>query len=707
MDSHKHRAPPLLMVPSSSSHTHSKTTVTSANAASNFDKGPLLTPSVSNTNERYLLQGAGTPIRHASMLENQQLTPSGSLQWPSTHRSVSSAAATRDSSRHSQIADRMNATGVGMSAALCVRDRARSSASETPRSSHDGHNEYRPSTHTGVDSRPGYAPGPQLRTPRLVEDGDSLSFSQHSAAHSVSTTALCTPRDGTIALLRGSAEPPSTANETKSGATPIPPTVHDFEAEAHQLTREQLEEQVEHMRATNVVLQTSVLRLRESLATLQEGMRANYADLERRHESIVSTLLRRLEATKRRRSKLVSHLCTVEAEKASQDAKLRNTTQSINELSKHLRHEEQEIANRLQRRLERLHAQRVQLDHALEEQTSSLQQLEQLVQEVEEMDQSDSADTGTGCLGAQVADLTPPPLTAPGGNAAPAVVHERSSSRMSVASSTNAATTADVAYDPTAMIRYLEEEIVAAEGLRAEALSKAEKYVATRVRLERRLAREKQQRIEQQLRTQALRQQLQDTSTAANEAAAAQAIAMEMEVERHLNSARLGGDLISGTSSTCATPMVRAVSTMASRGNSGSPAANRLCSGPALQDLESRSQDSFMLPMSSVSSVPAAARSRPDHVGSGRSVSSCLARCTSPSDAQAGAAVMGTPSRFSSLIPSNAPGSRDETTISSEGTPRARLLVQNTSRMAAPRPVTPAEGTPLCATSMNTAQETL
>ncbi|TPP46661.1 hypothetical protein CGC21_23840 [Leishmania donovani] len=709
MDSRRHRVSPLVVPSSAHSRTFSKMTVTSANLVNVSDTNLSLTPTCTSTNERHPLHGAHTPHRRASILEKQQPTPRGSLQWPSTHRSFSSAAATRDSSRHSQVTDRMNAIGVSVSA-LSQHGRACSSASHTPMSSHDERSEHYSSAFSGAGGRRGYSLGRHSTAPPLVDFGDSPSFSRHSAVHSVCTTALCTPRDGTATSSHGPVASPSMTTEGYSASMSGPPPLYDFEAEAHQLTREQLEERVLQMRAANVVLQTSVLRLRESLATLQEGMRANYADLERRQESIANMLLRRLEATKRRRSKLVAHLCSVEAEKASQETKLRNTTQNIKELSKHLKQEEQEIANRLQRRLERLHAQRKQLDHALEEQTNSLQQLEQLVQEVEEMDQSDSAETSAGCLATQSATATPALPAAPASSATATTsgicvpVHERSSSRMSAASSTTATTTADVAYDPTAMIRYLEEEIAAAESLRTEALSKAEKYVATRERLERRLAREKQKRAEQHSRTQELRQQLQDASTAVNEKEAAQALTMEMEVDRHLSSSRFGGDLISSASSTCATPQLRTVSAVASRGNSASPGVSRPCPGPAVQDVDGRPQDPFMLPASSACGAQASSTSHPGHFRGASGVSASMSGCTSLGDAPAAAPAIEALNRLSSSTPLNAPASRDETTISSEGSQHARLLLQDTSCVAAPRPAMPAESTLPSASSMPDAQ---
>lgn len=737
MESLGRHVSPLVAPSTAHSRTLSKTTVTSANLAGVGDVNLPLTPAGLSAGkpERQVPRGVHTPHRRPSVLDQQQQpTPRGSLQWPSTHRSFSSTAATRDSSRHSQIADRVNITGVSVSAALSQHGRARSSASHTPMSSHDEHSEQRSSAMSGAGRR-GRSLGRHPNAPPLVDVGDSPSFSVHSAVHSVYTTALCTPRDGTgAASTHAPTVAPALPGEGVPTPVPSPPPLYDFEAEAHQLTREQLEDRVEQMRAANVVLRTSVLRLRESLATLQEGMRANYADLERRQESIANMLLRRLEATKRRRSKLVAHLRAVEADKASQEAKLRNTTQSINDLSKHLKREEQEIANRLQHRLARLHTQRQQLDHVLEEQTSSLQQLERLVQEVEDMDQGDAAtdlaarptsapssavhaavegplsvaapSVMAAAAGLASCDSSPVPsvmlASVPAGaNAAAASAslgssslfapaHERSSSRMSAASSTTggaAATTAEVAYDPTAMIRYLEEEIVAAEGLRTEAVSRAEKYAATRERLERRLAREREQRAEQQSRTEALKQQLQDASTAVNEKATAQEMAMEMEVDRHLNSSRLGGDLVSSASSACATPKLRAISTAPSRGNSTSPALGRPWSGhtAGAPDLESRPHDSFLLPSSSTcitAAAPSAAAG-----GGGTGVGDVAARPVSVALGEA-------PPQLSSSVPPHGPASRDETTFSSEGTPHTRLLVQNTSRMAAPRPVTSAESTP-------------
>ncbi|KAG5484942.1 hypothetical protein LSCM1_07017 [Leishmania martiniquensis] len=688
MDSHKRQVSPLIAPSSVHSRTYSKTTVTSANVVSVSDATLPLTPAGTSTTERHFLHGTHTPRRRASILERQQLTPRGSLQWPSTHRSFSSTAATRDSSRHSQVTERINVTGANFSAPLSQQVPAPSSPSHTPMSSRGEHSGHRSSAISGAGDRPGHSLSRYPTAPPLVEFGDSPSFSRYSAAHSVCTTTLGTPRDGPAAASsHGPAASPSVTMDDSNAMISSPPPLYDFEAEAHQLTREQLEERVEQMRATNVVLRTSVLRLRESLATLQEGMRANYVDLERRQENIANVLLRRLESTKRRRSKLVAHLRAVEAEKAAQEKKLRNITHSIDDLSKHLKQEEQEIANRLQHRLERLHAQREQLDHALEEQTSSLQQLEQLVQEVEEMDHSDATPASVSCPGTHIPTATPvlPASLASGFIAATssilAPVHERSSSRVSVASST----TAEVAYDPTAMIRYLEEEIVAAEGLRAEALSKAEKYVATRERLERRLEREKEQRAEQHSRTQELRQQLQNASTAVNERETAYALAIEREVERHLNSSRFGGDLISSASSTCATPQLRTLSSMASRGNSTSPGASRPWPGSAVQDLDGRQHESFMLPSSNACGG--------------------MRACSSLGDAAAAAVpALEAPASLSSFVPLNTPASRDETTVSSEGTPHTRLLAQDTSRMTAPRPVTSPDSTPRAALPMSAAE---
>nr|CAJ2468286.1 unnamed protein product [Leishmania braziliensis] len=646
MDSHRHRVSPLVVPSSAHLRTFSKTNVANANVVSASDANMSLTSSGPSASERHHLHGAHTPHHHPSILEQQQATPCGSLQWPSTHRSFSSAAATRDSSRHSQVADILGTTGVNIPSVLSQRGRARSSTSHTSISSHDDRSEQCSSAISGAGGVRSYSSCRHPTVPPLVDVGDSPSFSRHSAPHSVCTTALCTPRDDT-ATSRGPAASPTMTVENKIASMPNPPPLYDFEVEADQLTRKQLEERVEQMRAANLVLRTSVLRLRESLATLQEGMRANYADLERRQEGISNMLLRRLEATKHHHSKLVAHLRTVEAEKAMQEAKLHCTMQSINELSKHLKQEEQQIANRLQHRLLRLHAQREQLDQVLEEQTSSLQQLEQLVQEVEEMDQSDAAERGGGCLGTHTSTAMPVLAVVPASGAPAASsgvfgpVHERSSSRLSAASSTTATNTADVAYDPTAMIRYLTDEIAAAEGLRTEALSKAEKYVAMRERLERRLAREKQQRAEQQSRTQEIHQQLQDASTAVNEREVAHAMAMEMEMDRHLNSSRFGGDIISSASSTCATPQLRAVSTVASRGNSASPGVSRPCPGSAAQDPEGRPQDTFVLPNSSVCSGSAGSTGHFDHLGGTSSAFSGIPGGTSLGHAPAAALAMG------------------------------------------------------------------
>jgi hypothetical protein len=760
------------------SRTPSKTTVTSANVASVGETNLCVGAAAA---DKPILFNASTPRRRPSFMDQppQQLpTPRGSLHWPSTHRSFSSAAATRDSSCHSQATDPVNTTGLNVSSVTGGRGRAPSSTCRTPMSSHDEPSEHRFSDTSGTgDMRRGHSLGPHLAAPPLVDvSGCSPSQGPQSTSPSVYTTGLCTPRDNAAAAAVAAAHvrhPSPFSGHSVSAAVSVggsrsvitpapPPPLDDFEAEAQSLSREELEEKVEQMRGDNLVLRTSVLRLREALATLQEGMRANYADIERRQDSIANMLLRRLEATKRHRAKLVAHLRNVELEKASQEMKLHSTKQSINDLTKHLKREEQEIAGRLQGRLEKLHAQREQLNRVLEEQTSSLQQLEQLVQEVEEMgivdgidarasksdegvaaavaaaassthlssilttadtvmsDSGSASTTAVVSAGAAVptasttstavaaaAAVPAAPLLSQvsgsgGGSTLVSCLHERSSSRVSVASSTTGtattATTADVACDPNAMIRYLEEEIAAAESLRCEALSKADRYVATRERLERRLKREKEHKAAQQSRTEALRQELRNASSAVHEKVALQETALEMEVDRHLNNFRLGGDT-SSASSACATPKLRAVSAMASRGNSISPSIGGLTltaagdgGGVGGTSAAAPPSDTFLLPSSSFNSTVPVSSS----VGHGDVSGAASGRGTAcyPTGMVVGdgGAV---PRMSSSSIHINTSISRDETTASSEGTPHTmRLQVQETSRMVAPRPTTSDESTP-------------
>lgn len=738
-----------------------KTTVTSANLASVGESN--LATSVGNivAHEKLAPLSDSTPRRRPSFIETvQQPTPRGSLQWPSTHRSFSSATATRDSSRHSQATDRVStAGGLGLGGIAGGRGRAPSSTCRTPMSSCDDRSDHRYSAISGAGgpTRRNRSVGPHPSAPPLVDlSGDSPLQEIQSASHSVYTTGLCTPRDNAGGAAgygrhhspaRGPSISATISVGARNAATPAPPPLDDFEAEAQTLSRAELEERVEQMRGDNLVLRTSVLRLRESLAMLQEGLRANYADIERRQDSIANMLLRRLEITKRHRAKLVAHLRKVELEKASQEAKLQNTKQDIRDLTKHLKQEEQEIAERLQRRLEKLHDQREQLEKALAEQTNSLQQLERLVQEVEEMGLGDgvggSANQNTTTTGLGTNSSIPPsadasihesadtsaqgnteaPAPTPAAAATPAIrpasasapaaaaqplaqvghgasaiaVHERSSSRVSVASSAagTAATTADVAYDPNAMIRYLAEEIVAAESLRADALSKAEQYVATRERLERRLKWEKEHKAEQATRTEALRQELRSANSAVSEKMALQEMAMEMEVDRHLNSSRFGGDIISSASSTCATPKLRATSAMMSRGNSISPCTGGLTARSGTCDADTRSgpmqpppTDNFLLPSSSFNSTAPASSLAAGHPP----VATAAASCPTGMLVGDGGTV---PRMSSSSIRISTSISRDETTASSEGTPHtSRLLVQDTSRMAAPRPITSTESTP-------------
>ncbi|KPA75888.1 putative mitochondrial hypothetical protein [Leptomonas pyrrhocoris] len=728
-------AAPLAGPTAPHSRTASKTTIISANFTSVGEANLVTAAANAVAGEKPVPLHDSTPRRRPSFMDpQQQPTPRGSLQWPSSHRSFSSAAATRDSSRHSQATDRVNAGGgFNVSATASVRGRAPSSTCHTPMSSRDDQSDNRASALSGAGrtgTRCGRSLGALPTAPPLVDVGDSPSQGPQSASHSLYTTGFCTPRDSATAPGHGRHPSPFSGHSISAtvsiGAanlsTPAPPPpLDDFEGEAATLTRAVLEEKVDQMRGENLVLRTAVLRLREALATLQEGLRANYADIERRQDSIANMLLRRLEATKRHRAKLVAHLRNMELEKASQEKKLHDTKQSIKDLSKHLKREEQEIAERLQGRLQKLHTQREQLDRVLAEQTSSLQQLEQLVQEVEDMGLGEgTAEGGSSVMATTPSALTTadastvsavpapaaavPSLAHVGGGVLATTFHERSSSRVSGASSNTATTTAaDAAYDPNAMIRYLREEIAAAESLRSDALSQADQYVATRERLERRLKREKEHKAEQESRAEALRQELKNASTAVNEKVASQETALEMELDRLLNSSRIGGDIISSASSTCATPKFRAVSAVASRGNSISPYIGGLATPAAagagaggsvpgagagdddMRALPQHPPDPFLLPSSG------APVSFAGHIDlAGPAIPSSAAACPIGMVIGDGAAL-----RASSSIHMNTSLSRDETTASSEGTPHAtRLLVQDTARMVAPRPVTSSESTP-------------
>lgn len=169
---------------------------------------------------------------------------------------------------------------------------------------------------------------------------------------------------------------------------------------------------------------------------------------------------------------------------------------------------------------------------------------------------------------------------------------------------------------------------------------------------------------------------------------------MEMEMDRHLNSFRLGGDIISSASSACATPKLRAISGMASRGNSISPYAGGVASGVSVADGDSRlppPPDSFLLPSSSFgSNAPTMSVGHPEAYGV---TSSSATAC--PTGMVVGGEGGAVPPVSSSSIRINTSISKDEATASSEGTPHTtRLQVQDTSRMAAPRPVASAESTP-------------
>lgn len=655
---------------------------------------PTASPSSVATLEKLQQQiGPKTPRRRPSFLEQQQQqqqntqTPRGSMVWPSVHRSLSNAAATRDNSRHSQMADCLNSsrsrpmaasvTPCGDSSASGRYHRLASSASYTPRSSRDetidcsdgggGHRSSMRQRRVGSLCR--------RRVPPLIDVADPPLMGQYSLGQSVSTTAVVTPRDGSAIPAGGwvSAAPP----------------MDDFEGKAAAMDRATLEAQVGELRQSNLVLCTTVLRDRQSLVALQDGLGESYAAAESRKEQMTNALLRRLERVKRIRSEKAELLRAAEQEKVAKEAKLRSTVQSIELLSLHLSNEEQVIGTRLQRGIDKLRSQRDELERVRAEQSYSLQQLRDGVQEMAlvvnggnggaalaerpaaaaaaevEAEAEATATTTTAAAHSVVPLATPPPPPPQQQQQQQPelVVQQHFEPGVGGEATTQPPpmNTAEVAGDLAQMVDFLEREILAVETLRGEAMAQAEQYTLKKERLERHLRREEAALDSQQSEMRSIQTQLKNTSVAANEWAAAHETAMEMELDRNLNGRRWPGDRTpSNVSSLCTTPQHRpSTSLRDSRGFLLSPTLSLIGGAPP-----SQSQCEIVAPAS-------------------------IERLVLPTSSSLLVPIRGDDSLHGANI--------DAVSLprpSTDGTPHKPLLVHDTTRLTAPQPVTSADTTP-------------
>ncbi|EPY18064.1 hypothetical protein STCU_10219 [Strigomonas culicis] len=225
-------------------------------------------------------------------------------------------------------------------------------------------------------------------------------------------------------------------------------------------------------------------------------------------------------------------------------------------------------------------------------------------------------------------------------------------------------------YDSTDMLRYLQQEIDTMEQLRAEAATRAARYTSEREALEARVRREAQQRQAQLADNALLERRLHDTVVAATEAAVLQATLEDVASERLFNLGRAAGGssaAVSASSSRVATPRFRGESAI---GGGRGVAALHMSLGVGA----SRSRSATAANTCSSTPLPEEGVAA---AGGGGGGSLHNNNNTTVSLANCGASLSYS---TSSPIPA--------------GHRTSLIHVQDTTRMAAPRPLSSAECTP-------------
>ncbi|CCW65248.1 unnamed protein product [Phytomonas sp. EM1] len=404
-----------------------------------------------------------TPPRITANLPELNLT--ASMRWPSVRRSVSSTTATRESSRHSEAVDARSSRGIRPMSGSMDSNTAQSSHRIIPQRGTSRERVHAAAIHTYQPHVVGAPTGETTAAPPLIVG--LFEQDRSFTVQSLPTTTMCTPRE----------EP-----------TPVQPPLDQYEMEAEAMSIKDLRQAVEDLHTGNRVSKTGIMRARDSYAALREGMNETYMLVEQRQESITNGIMRKLDAAKRQKAKLATHLSAVERQKLIEEARLQQMQRNIATLSQHLMQEEKAIESRMRQQLLQLNSQRQQLEERLLGQPSSLLQLEDLVDEAQKL-----ACHYTTAL------FHPPPLHSEVMSRQDSSVSEPELTSWNEGSDANQIpcdgarqsrgdrperTVVESTHNPHEVLHYLEREIAVVEGLRKEAMETVDRYASTSKRLE-------------------------------------------------------------------------------------------------------------------------------------------------------------------------------------------------------------------------------
>ncbi|AAZ13146.1 uncharacterized protein TEOVI_000787100 [Trypanosoma equiperdum] len=263
----------------------------------------------------------------------------------------------------------------------------------------------------------------------------------------------------------------------------------EAEAAALTMSRAELCDAVLDLRTRIRKLRSTIIREREDVAKLHEGMRETYKAAEREGESITNQLMRRVDKVRRQKAQLEVRLHREEALKSEQAQKLMDLKASSLSLERRLQREEEVTLASMNEQLVRLQSQRQHLDSLLSEH-SSLQQMQEFVDRLQTQSTScggsfrhslvhSSADAGTGpCVDSSL--VTTPDIT---GSSAVSSVGTHSQLHRRVDSG-----------DHQEILQYLRHEVSVVEAIQREAYEQGERYIEKRNELERRIMRAEAER---------------------------------------------------------------------------------------------------------------------------------------------------------------------------------------------------------------------
>ncbi|KAH8608123.1 hypothetical protein ERJ75_001319300 [Trypanosoma vivax] len=271
----------------------------------------------------------------------------------------------------------------------------------------------------------------------------------------------------------------------------------EAEAKANKMSPEELRSAILDLRTRIRMQRNTILREREDVEKLQEGMRETYVVAEKEGESITNQLMRRVAKVRHQKGLLEARLRKEEKLKEEQEKKLLDLKSSSISLEMRLRREEEEILASMSEQLRQLQEQRKNLESLLLRH-SSLQQLQEFVNHLQI--QSTVSDVGSGVAEGDGFG----PLSAGNGAlqfAPTATATTGSCPGFPVAGGAEGVVTevTDIStirppqclsesVHSHEMLQYLRREVAVVEAIQRDAVERGERYIERRHKIERRIS---------------------------------------------------------------------------------------------------------------------------------------------------------------------------------------------------------------------------